>query len=142
MATPENFAGHQHLYRVSATPPPMGISLPTPSCLTCLSSFADYPRMTAAAVEKAEGSWDAGSVEENSFSDSFSDSTGEGTGSDNKLESCQYFSAIFAPNNNEYALIECLGPGNIIFTTSCANMTLKFVMQTFQQVGFIKCQSI
>lgn len=24
--------------------------------------------------------------------------------------SCQYFNAVFAPNNNDYALIECLGP--------------------------------
>lgn len=110
MATPENFAGHQHLYRVSATPPAMGMSLQTPSCLTCTTSFADYPRMTAAAAEKEEGSWDAGSIEENTFSDSFADFMTEGTGVTN-LGSCQYFTAIFAPNNNEYALIECLGPG-------------------------------
>lgn len=70
--------------------------------------------MTAAAAEKEEGSWDAGSVEENTFSDSFADSMGEGTGGVSNLESCQYFTAIFAPNNNEYALIECLGPGKTI----------------------------
>lgn len=110
LATPEHFPGHQHLYRVAATPPVTGVALPTSSCLTCSSFTADYPRMTAAAAAKAENSWEAESGEDNNFSDSFSDSMDEDAGSDFLPTSCQYFTAIFAPSNNEYALIECLGP--------------------------------
>ena len=110
MAIPEHFPGHQHLYRVAATPPPMGIALPSPTCLTCSSFTADYPRMTAAAAAKAEATWEAESVEENNFSDSFSDSFEDEIASEGLPSACQYFTAIFAPSNNEYALIECLGP--------------------------------
>lgn len=110
MAIPEHFPGHQHLYRVAASPPSMGIALPSPTCLTCSSFTADYPRMTAAAAEKAEASWEAESVEENNFSDSFSESFDEDLASEGLPNACQYFTAIFAPSNNEYALIECLGP--------------------------------
>ena len=111
MATPEHFPGHQHLYRVAATPPAMGVALPSPSCLTCSTLTADYPRMTAAAAAKAEVSWEVGSEENNGMSDSSSESGDYGEGSNDSLPStCQYFSATFAPSNNEYALIECLGP--------------------------------
>jgi inactive dipeptidyl peptidase 10 len=108
MATPEISPGHQHLYRVTATPPATGIALPSPTCLTCSSTSADYPRMTAAAAAKAEVSWEAGSDEDGNGMDSFSD-TDYGAASD-LPNTCQYFTATFAPSNNEYALIECLGP--------------------------------
>jgi dipeptidyl aminopeptidase/acylaminoacyl peptidase len=36
--------------------------------------------------------------------------TDNGGSEHNNPKACQYFNAIFAPNNNEYALIECLGP--------------------------------
>lgn len=110
MAIPEHFPGHQHLYRVPASPPPMGIALPAPTCLTCSSFKADYPQMTAAAAAKADASWEAESIEENNFSDSFSDSMDDEESGQLLPAACQYFSAIFAPSNNEYALIECLGP--------------------------------
>lgn len=111
MAIPEHFPGHQHLYRVAASPPAMGITLPSPTCLTCSSFTADYPRMTAAAAAKSEASWEAESNEENNLSDSFTESLDDDDVASNGLpNSCQYFSAIFAPSNNEYALIECLGP--------------------------------
>lgn len=61
-----------------------------------------------AAAAKTESSYDSDSVEENS-SDSFSDAD-DGGASDDILEACQYYATTFAPNNNEYALIECLGP--------------------------------
>lgn len=109
MATPEQFPGHQHLYRVAAAPPAMGITLPTPTCLTCSSFAADYPRMAAAAAAKTETSWEPESGEE-SMSESFSDSSDDGFTSDGLHSACQYFTATFAPGNNEYALIECLGP--------------------------------
>lgn len=109
MATPELFPGHQHLYRVAASPPAMGIALPTPACLTCSSSTADYPRMTAAAAAKAEVSWESDSNDE-SLTDSFPDASDEEDYGDSTFNACQYFTATFAPNNNEYALIECLGP--------------------------------
>jgi inactive dipeptidyl peptidase 10 len=110
VATPEHFPGHQHLYRVTATPPAMGIALPSPTCLTCSSLTADYPRMTAAAAAKAEVSWESESNEDSGSMDTFSESDDEGVDSDILPNSCQYFTATFAPNNNEYALIECLGP--------------------------------
>lgn len=109
MATPEQFPGHQHLYRVAATPPAMGIALPVPACLTCSSISADYPRMTAAAAAKAEVSWEVASDEDSNM-DSFSESSDYGVASESLPNSCQYYTATFAPNNNEYALIECLGP--------------------------------
>lgn len=69
--------------------------------------------MTAAAAAKAEATWESESAEENSFSDNFADSSfddDEDGGTNGILSACQYFTAIFAPSNNEYALIECLGP--------------------------------
>lgn len=110
MATPEQFPGHQHLYRVAATPPAMGIALPSPACLTCSSISADYPRMTAAAAAKVEVSWEAGSDEIGNGMDSISESSDYGATSESLPNTCQYFAATFAPSNNEYALIECLGP--------------------------------
>lgn len=109
MATPEHFPGHQHLYRVSASPPLAGIALPSPTCLTCSASTADYPRMTSAAAAKADVSWEAPESFED-MPDSFSDSLDEDDGSEGLPDACQYFAASFAPHNNEYALIDCLGP--------------------------------
>lgn len=107
MAIPEHFPGHQHLYRVAATPPLMGIALPSPTCLTCSSFSADYPRMTA---EAPDVTWDGNANEDSSISESFTDTLDDSVVNKGLPNACQYFTAIFAPSNNEYALIECLGP--------------------------------
>lgn len=65
--------------------------------------------MTAAAAAKAEVSWESDSNDE-SLTDSFPDASDEEDYGDSTFNACQYFTATFAPNNNEYALIECLGP--------------------------------
>lgn len=113
MATPENFPGQQHLYRVVATPPPsMGTALTEPTCLTCSDVPIDFPRgVTAEVAKKTDSSFETTSVEENDMSDSFSETTSNNEVTDDIIPvACQYFSVIFAPNNNEYALVECLGP--------------------------------
>lgn len=116
LATPEHFPGHQHLYRVPASPPIMGSALPSPICLTCSRLIADYPRMTAKAA-KAHVSWEMESSEEDdaslpsvqSTADDDEDTEDDETDA-SSLPKCQYYTALFAPNNNEYALVECLGP--------------------------------
>lgn len=108
MAIPENFAGQHHLYRTVASPPAMGIALPTPTCLTCATSWPDYPRMTAPAAAKTDAAWESEGGSESGFSEGFSESADDGA--DVVPHACQYFTVVFAPNNNEYALVECLGP--------------------------------
>lgn len=88
----------------------MGVSLAAPTCLTCSAVSADLPRMTAAAAAKAETSWEMTSDEESNGMDSGADNGDYPENGDSLSISCQYFSAMFAPRNNEYALIECLGP--------------------------------
>jgi inactive dipeptidyl peptidase 10 len=110
LATPEQFPGHQHLYRVHSIPPPMGVALSAPTCLTCSAVIADSPRMTAAAAAKAEASWEVTSDEESNAMDSAGESNDYPENGEGLPISCQYFTATFAPRNNEYALIECLGP--------------------------------
>lgn len=108
LATPELFPGHQHLYRVAAIPPAVGVSLPAPDCLTCSPISANNPLMTAAAAKaKAEVSWD--SDEDANFSDSPTSNDFDEV-NESLPRACQYFSVTFAPNNDEYALVECLGP--------------------------------
>lgn len=64
--------------------------------------------MTAAAAKaKAEVSWD--SDEDANFFDAGT-STDFDDVNDSLPRACQYFSVTFAPNNDEYALVECLGP--------------------------------
>lgn len=63
--------------------------------------------MTQAAA-KSRVSWE--SEEENGDQISSATMTGQYGGTTSDVKACQYFNAIFAPNNNEYALIECLGP--------------------------------
>jgi inactive dipeptidyl peptidase 10 len=108
LATPELFPGHQHLYRVAATPPANGNALPNPDCLTCSPISANNPLMTAAAAAmKAEVTWeneDDGNLFDTPISSDFEEVN------DSLPRACQYFTATFAPNNNEYALVECLGP--------------------------------
>lgn len=107
MATPEHFPGHRHLYRVTSIPPAVGIPLKSPLCLTCSELEVDFTRMTDAAA-KSRVSWE--SEEENGDQISLATITGQYEGTTSDDIACQYFNAIFAPNNNEYALIECLGP--------------------------------
>ncbi|KAL7031857.1 hypothetical protein ACKWTF_007152 [Chironomus riparius] len=107
LATPEHFPGHRHLYRVSSIPPAVGIPLKTPLCLTCSELEVDFTRMTDAAA-KSRVSWE--SEEENGDQISLATISGQYGGTTSDDIACQYFNAIFAPNNNEYALIECLGP--------------------------------
>lgn len=118
LGTPENFISQQHLYRVSAIPPTMGASLRQPLCLTC-SPFASEPgQMTsiAAASLKAQVSWDVSDDDDNA-EDEIDDPSPTAPSKRKRKKgipfissSCQYFSAIFAPNSNEYALLDCLGP--------------------------------
>ncbi|KAG5683000.1 hypothetical protein PVAND_012312 [Polypedilum vanderplanki] len=107
LAKPENFPGYQHLYRADAVPPAVGVALKTPLCLTCSPLQVDYLRMTQAAA-KSRVSWES----EEDLGDQISSASIAGSGNVNDADpkACQYFNAIFAPNNNEYALIECLGP--------------------------------
>lgn len=80
-------------------------------------------RMTQAAV-KAHEPWEGSSSSSSSnnyeeLDDSISSAKQHLEGgdvdanvgdSDFEPKACQYFSIVFAPNNNEYALVECLGP--------------------------------
>lgn len=130
MATPEHFPSHQHLYRASAIPPAVGVPLKSPLCLTCSPREVDIVRMTQAAA-KARESWEgsnSGSNNNNNnnyeeLDDSISSNShrdgggvendsnvGGGDSEDFEPKACQYYSIVFAPNNNEYALVECLGP--------------------------------
>lgn len=64
--------------------------------------------MTAAAAKaKAEVSWE--SDEDANFFDSPTSMDFDDV-NDSLPRACQYFSVTFAPNNDEYALVECLGP--------------------------------
>lgn len=108
LATPENVPGQQHLYRVFANTPAMGIALPSPKCLTCSTLTTTFPRQTVKAAAKTEVAWDSDS-DRDTF-ESYSDSENIDADNENFPTTCQYFSATFAPNNDEYALIECLGP--------------------------------
>lgn len=118
LATPEHFPAHLHLYRANAIPPPVGVPLKAPLCLTCSPLQVDFIRMTHAAVAaKSRGTWESttNSDEENDPISSATRHEGDGedaanNGSDFEPKACQYFSVLFAPNNNEYALVECLGP--------------------------------
>lgn len=119
LATPEHFPGQQHLYRVSSVPPSLGTPLHHPRCLTCSgqghnmspnsitsTSAASAARMTLNWVDDFES-------EENGDSEKHTllgISPHAKRKSDMKNMACQYYVASFAPNNNEYALIECLGP--------------------------------
>jgi inactive dipeptidyl peptidase 10 len=64
--------------------------------------------MTQAAA-KAHNTWE-NDVENDDELASRPFETQDGNESERNEKACQYFTAIFAPNNNEYALIECLGP--------------------------------
>lgn len=111
MATPEHFPGQQHLYRTNSIPPAVGVPLKAPICLTCSPLQVDFTRMTNAAA-KSRISWE-NSDEEGSDQMSLASISGQDDEDENvdaAPKACQYFNAIFAPNNNEYALIECLGP--------------------------------
>lgn len=124
LATPEHFAAHQHLYRASAIPPAVGVPLKAPLCLTCSPREVDIVRMTQAAA-KAHEPWEGSSSSSSSINnyEELDESTSsakqqpEGVDEDANVgdsdfepKACQYFSIVFAPNNNEYALVDCLGP--------------------------------
>jgi inactive dipeptidyl peptidase 10 len=118
LATPEQFPAHKHLYRANAIPPAVGVPLKDPLCLTCSPLQVDIVRMTQAAA-KARETWESKSSSHEEIGDSSStkheedDLTSDGNssgGGDFQPKACQYFSVVFAPNNNEYALVECLGP--------------------------------
>lgn len=70
------------------------------------------------AASKSRESWEssANSEEENdpissaTRHDDDDDDIGTNRGGEFEPKACQYFSVLFAPNNNEYALVDCLGP--------------------------------
>ena len=63
LGTPERYPGHQHLYRVSALPPKLGVSLKTPRCLTCATvqhgqAFLEPDVVTTSRPPRLVTSWD------------------------------------------------------------------------------------
>ncbi len=104
---------------MSSIPATLGAALKHPQCLTCTSLNSDpQESSTATSSGKVSLSWENwdkdedDDYEENGIPIPFPTVPAQRrTNSQRKRKLiCQYYSAVFAPNNNEMVLIECLGP--------------------------------
>lgn len=115
LGTPEYNPGHQHLYRVSAVPPPIGVSLSTPQCLTCSKSDLDKLATTTNAPPRLVTSWDDEWEAEPTQPPLTTPMPKKRRAQKDPVlpkasTACQYHRATFAPGQLGLALIECLGP--------------------------------
>lgn len=124
LGIPEHSPGQQHLYRASSLPPKQGTPPRPPRCLTC-----SHQPSGQAHVSKVKAS---NRVQQQQWNDDWEDDHLDELEEDDYIDipvttpspkkkrqseeppspptPCQFFTATFAPNSNEFALIECLGP--------------------------------
>lgn len=115
LGTPEHNPGQQHLYRVSAVPPSIGVSLSSPQCLTCSKSDLDKMTTTTNAPPRLVTSWDDEWEAEPTLPPLTTPMpkkrrARKETSQPASSTACQYHRATFAPGQLGLALIECLGP--------------------------------
>lgn len=131
LGIPEHAPGQQHLYRASSLPPKQGTSPRAPRCLTCSHHHQHAPgshahvamnRVSNRVQQQWNDDWEDTGDEEEDYIDippptappssqKKKRNDGGGSAAEPKPETpCQFFTAIFAPNSNEFVLIECLGP--------------------------------
>lgn len=124
LGIPEHSPGQQHLYRVSSLPPKQGTPPRPPRCLTCSHQHGVHiPVTKVKASNRVQQQWNDDWEEEHGTEEDDEDyiDIPVATPSPKKKRQsteeppsppipCQFFTATFAPNSNEFALIECLGP--------------------------------
>ncbi|XP_055634110.1 inactive dipeptidyl peptidase 10 isoform X2 [Toxorhynchites rutilus septentrionalis] len=120
LGVPEHSPGQQHLYRASSLPPKQGTPPRAPRCLTCShhhSGHAHVAKTSNRMQQQWNDDWLDEAEEEQDEEYIEIPPTTASPKKKRKTEEpappptpCQFFTATFAPNSNEFALIECLGP--------------------------------
>lgn len=142
LGTPEHAPGQQHLYRVSAVPPSIGVSLNRPQCMTCSKNDFDKMTTTTNAPPRLVTLWDDEWEAEPTLPPATTQSPKRRRGRKESSPgiigptACQYHRVEFAPGPLALALIECLGPD--VPSSAIYRMPVEYTQRPMKPIFYVQ----